>query len=143
MVGWHCRFNGREFEPTLGDSERQGSLACCTPWGRKESDTTQQLSNNYLKSNPHSTNPRAPPLSLGYIIKYQTPRELAPLCWPTQPAERHNSVVSWPSIYLHSLNKAIFQRGKFTTAFEKSFTQLSPCVNHGIMQNQPCLQSSI
>ena len=53
---------------------------------------------------------------------------------PTQPTERHNSVVSWPSIYLHSLNKAIFQRGKFTTAFEKSFTQLSSCVNHGIMQ---------
>ena len=43
MVGWHHRFNGHEFEQTLGDSEGQGSLACCSPWGRKSSDTTQQL----------------------------------------------------------------------------------------------------
>ena len=38
MVGWHHRFNGHEFEQTLGDSEGQGSLACCSPWGHKESD---------------------------------------------------------------------------------------------------------
>ena len=31
----HC-LNGHEFEPTLGDSEGQGGLACCSPWGRKE-----------------------------------------------------------------------------------------------------------
>ena len=43
MVGWHHRFNGHEFEQTLGDSEGQGSLACCSPWGHKPSDTTQQL----------------------------------------------------------------------------------------------------
>ena len=40
MVGWYHRLNGHEFEQTLGDSERQGSLACCSPWGRKELDTT-------------------------------------------------------------------------------------------------------
>ena len=40
MVGWHHRLNGHEFEQTLGDSKRQGSLACCSPWGRKESDKT-------------------------------------------------------------------------------------------------------
>ena len=40
MVGWHNRLNGHEFEQTLGDSERQGSLACCNPWGCKESDMT-------------------------------------------------------------------------------------------------------
>ena len=40
MVGWHHRLNGHEFEQTLGDSEWQGSLACCSPWGRKELDTT-------------------------------------------------------------------------------------------------------
>ena len=44
MVGWHHRFNGREFEQTLGDGEEQGSLACCSPWGCKESDVTEQLS---------------------------------------------------------------------------------------------------
>ena len=34
--------NGHEFEKTQGDSKRQGNLACCSPWGRKESDTTEQ-----------------------------------------------------------------------------------------------------
>ena len=48
MVGWHHRLSGLEFEQTLGDSERQASLACCSPWGRKESDTTEQLNNNYV-----------------------------------------------------------------------------------------------
>ena len=43
MAGWHHRLNGHEFEQTPGDSEGQGSLACCSPWGRKESDTTKRL----------------------------------------------------------------------------------------------------
>ena len=43
MVGWHHGLNGHEFEQILGDSEGQGSLVCCTPWGCKESDTTERL----------------------------------------------------------------------------------------------------
>ena len=39
-VRYHHWLNGREFEQTLGDSEGQGSQACCSPWGHKESDTT-------------------------------------------------------------------------------------------------------
>ena len=35
MVGWHHRFDGHGFEKALGDDEGQGSLACCSPWGRK------------------------------------------------------------------------------------------------------------
>ena len=46
MVGWHHRLNGREFEQALGDSEGQGGLACCSSWGRKESDMTEPLKNN-------------------------------------------------------------------------------------------------
>ena len=46
MVGGHHRLNGREFEQTLEDGEGQGSLACCSPWGHKESDTTEQLNDN-------------------------------------------------------------------------------------------------
>ena len=49
MVGRHHRFNGHEFEQTLGDSEGQGSLAYCSPWGRKESDMTEQLKNEQQK----------------------------------------------------------------------------------------------
>ena len=39
-VGWHHNLNGHEFEQTLGDSEEQGSLECCSSWGFKELDTT-------------------------------------------------------------------------------------------------------
>ena len=44
-VGWHHRVNGHEFEQTLGDGEGKGSLVCCSPWGRKESDMTERLNN--------------------------------------------------------------------------------------------------
>ena len=50
MVRWHHRLNGYEFEPTLGDGEGQGGLAWCTPRDRKESDTTERLSNNLFIS---------------------------------------------------------------------------------------------
>ena len=46
MVGWYHRLNGHEFEQTPGDDEGQGSLVCCSPRGRKESDRTEQLNNN-------------------------------------------------------------------------------------------------
>ena len=42
IVGWHHRFNGHEFEPALEAGEGQGSLVCCSPWGHKELDTTDQ-----------------------------------------------------------------------------------------------------
>ena len=43
MVGWHHRLNGHEFEQTPGIGDGQGSLSCCSPRDRKESDTTQWL----------------------------------------------------------------------------------------------------
>ena len=43
MVGWHHRLKGHEFEQTLGAGDGQESLACCSPWDRKESDMTEWL----------------------------------------------------------------------------------------------------
>ena len=43
MVGWHHQLNGHEFEYTPGVGYRQEGLVCCSPWGCKESDTTEQL----------------------------------------------------------------------------------------------------
>ena len=43
MGGWHHRFNGQEFEQTLRVGDGQGGLACCSSWGRKESDVTERL----------------------------------------------------------------------------------------------------
>ena len=41
MLGWHHRLDGHEFEQALGVGDGQGSLACCSPWGYKELDTTE------------------------------------------------------------------------------------------------------
>ena len=43
MVRWHHRLDGHEFEQAPGVGDGQGSLASCSPWGRKEFNTTEQL----------------------------------------------------------------------------------------------------
>ena len=43
MVGWHHQLDGHEFEQAPGVGNGQGSLVCCSPWGCKESDMTEQL----------------------------------------------------------------------------------------------------
>ena len=43
MVGWHHRLDGHEFEEAPGVGDGQGGLVCCSPWGPKESDTTERL----------------------------------------------------------------------------------------------------
>ena len=43
MIGWHHQLHGHEFEQAPGLSDEQGSLACCSPWGRKELDMTEPL----------------------------------------------------------------------------------------------------
>ena len=43
MIGWHHWLNGLESEQALGVGDGQGSLVCCSTWGRKESDMTEQL----------------------------------------------------------------------------------------------------
>ena len=47
-VGWHHRLNGHEFEQAPGVGDGQGSLVCCSPWGRKESDKTEGLNSTEL-----------------------------------------------------------------------------------------------
>ena len=49
MVGWHHQLSGHEFEETLGDSEGQESLECCSPCDLKELDKTEKLNNNKKK----------------------------------------------------------------------------------------------
>ena len=48
-VRWHHQLNGHESEQALGDSERQESLLCCSPWGCKESDKTEPLNKCKMK----------------------------------------------------------------------------------------------
>ena len=59
MVRWHHRLNGHEFEQTLGESGGQGSLACHSPWGHKESDVTERLNNDrFIISHRMGASPR-------------------------------------------------------------------------------------
>ena len=52
MIGWHHRLNGHGFGWTLGVGDGQGGLACCSSWGRKESDMTERLNWTDTASNP-------------------------------------------------------------------------------------------
>ena len=54
MAGLHHQLNGHECEQTPGDGEGQGSQVCCSPWGRKESNTTEWLNNNKRMEISHS-----------------------------------------------------------------------------------------
>ena len=69
MVGWHHQLNGHEFEQALGVGDAQGSLVCCSPWGHKDSDTTEWL--NWTEYGPAVTcspRTRAPrPDALGQL----------------------------------------------------------------------------
>ena len=58
MVGWHHRLDGHESEQTLGDSEGHGSLACCSPYSHRESDTTEQLNSKTSRARLCAVFPR-------------------------------------------------------------------------------------
>ena len=56
MVGWQHQFSGNQFEQTPGDSDGQEGLLCCSPWGPKESDMTEQLNNENKSLLPFISN---------------------------------------------------------------------------------------
>ena len=67
MVEWHHWLNGHEFEQALGVGDGQGSLACCSPWGRRESDTTEQL--NWICVKPYNSSSHFM-CGMLYILKF-------------------------------------------------------------------------
>ena len=80
MVGWYQRLNGHEFEQTPGDGKAQGSLPCSSPWGRKESDTTERLNNNKLKKKKELLRIATTPVLTRYIMSCLIPELTEP--WP-------------------------------------------------------------
>ena len=54
IVGWHHRLDGHEFEQVSGAGDGQGGLACCSPWGHKQSDTTELTEVNWTETNSTS-----------------------------------------------------------------------------------------
>ena len=55
VVGWHHQLNGHEFEQAPGDGEGQGNPTCCSPWGRRESERTEELNSKNNKDNDYLT----------------------------------------------------------------------------------------
>ena len=73
MVGWHHRLNGHGFGCTPGVGDGQGGLACCSLWGRKESDRTERLSNNHLYVESLKKSYKLTLTKQEYIHREQTP----------------------------------------------------------------------
>ena len=70
MVGWYHRLNGHEFDQAPEDGKGQGSLVGCSPWGHKESDTTQQLNdNNHLLLNKEYSKIQALEIPVGPVVR--------------------------------------------------------------------------
>ena len=73
MAEWHHRLAAHEFGWTPGVGDGQGGLACCSPWGRKDSDTTERLNNN-------NSAPMVPcvPIALGFPLAFSSMRHELP-----------------------------------------------------------------
>ena len=69
VMGFEWLYNGHEFEQALGNGEGQGSLACCSPWGRKESDMIERLNNNDNNTSSYWVYPDCKILTILYISK--------------------------------------------------------------------------
>ena len=83
VVGWHHKLERHKSEQTSGDGEGQGSLACCSPWGHKESDTTEQLNWTELRADcifSHGPNKFSHPPCSSYHGIDTAPIERWPLC---------------------------------------------------------------
>ena len=73
MAEWHHQLNGHEFQQALGDGEGQGRLACCSPWGCKESDMTVQMNNNVLSNVGNKVWKIQSSEDLGFMDEHHTP----------------------------------------------------------------------
>ena len=70
MAGWHHQLDGHEFEQALGVGDGQGSLACCSPWGCNDLDTTEQL--NWTAERDYLSISCFHSISFWELVKYQS-----------------------------------------------------------------------
>ena len=125
MAGWHHRLDGHEFEQASGIDDGQGSLACCSPWGRKELDTAEPLSTHTRDINSTQTGPA---LSFPSIRVFSN--ELA-LCirWPEYwhfsfnicPSNEYSGLISfrmdWLDLFaVQGLSKSLLQHHSLKTS---------------------------
>ena len=101
MVGWHHRLNGHEFEQAPGVGDGQGSLACCSPWGHKELDTTEQVNwtmekypilSKHLNEFSHSEH-ESPNSELGHPVSQKPHQDLLPVTAPPLGSSCHRRIL--------------------------------------------------
>ena len=116
MVGWHHRLNGPEFEQALGAGDGQGSLACCSPWGCKELDSTEWLNWITTCCSPHCLITHAFAKNLLLCIRcYMTIKPMSIFChWL---CDRH-CTRHWREI----VNKTVPWRNKWISTWPYTFT---------------------
>ena len=113
MVGWHHWLNGHEFEQIPGDGEGQGSLACFSPWGHKESDVTEWLNNNNSIKGRKRISIRTMPCyarvdAVIQNLMFETEKKFSPVCleWESLNHGRVNLLNTYEWIFWrnYSLN---------------------------------------
>ena len=101
MVGWHHWLNGHEFEQAPGVGDGQGSLACCSPWGHKELDTTEQVNwtmekypilSKHLNEFSHSEH-ASPNSELGHPVSQKPHQDLLPVTAPPLGSSCHRRIL--------------------------------------------------
>ena len=132
VVAWHHYLNGHEFEWALGDGEGQGSLACCSPWGGKESHTTEWLNNNEgpgLIRSPH-------PVRLGSLpISQKSVRFRPGIHWPCKLISRPNWLIPIHHTYCPAKKSNGFE---FLTTLNKLRK-----LKHILMKYLPCVYTAL
>ena len=103
MVGWHHRLDGHEFEPALGVGDEQGGLACCSPWGRRELDVTEQLNWTELPFPPPGglLGAGMPPVSPALASRFFTAEP------PGSPKKSDSSLLYYALFFLSLLEKSL------------------------------------
>ena len=110
MAGWHHWLDWHEFEQSLGTGDGQGSLACCSPWGRKELATTERL-------NWTSTWPKAPEVkwSCSVVFNSVTPWAVAYQAPPSMGFSRQEYGVGCHCLLRLSLGKGKLKESLFSS----------------------------
>ena len=129
MVGWHHQFDGHEFEQTPGDGEGQGSLACCSPWGCKESDTTEWL--NWTELNWY-------PLSCWYYLTISPSAGPFSFCFQSFPASGSFPMsqlfpIRWPKYW--SFSFSISSSNAYSGFVSFRFDWFDPLAVQGILKS--------
>ena len=106
MVGWHHRLDGHEFEQAPGVGDGQGSLACCSPWRRQESDTTERLNSSNTRFQAVSRKDRTHVSHVSCVGRqalYHQHHPGSPLCVYVQISSPCTGF--WPTLILYKLIK--------------------------------------